>query len=288
MLVSLEHLPAGLAVVVQVGVFALGATVGSFLNVCIYRLPQRESIVTPRSHCYSCGAQLTFVDLIPILSFIILGRRCRHCGKPFGWQYFIVELGSALLFLAAVRLFGLGVQALCVVVAGSALVVIFFIDLAHYIIPDGAVAFILVTGVVVDVYLLCIGQQRFISYREVFGGREWLVLLPPSLVGIVAGAGAFYALASFFDKVFGKESMGGGDIKLAGGVGAWLGPGWAFVTFFLLAVVIGAIIGIIAWLVKWKKRREYIPFGPMLVVSALALILFRDAVTSFVLGLYVR
>jgi leader peptidase (prepilin peptidase)/N-methyltransferase len=288
-LVSLEQLPHALAIVVQVGVFALGAVVGSFLNVCIYRLPKAESIVAPRSYCYSCGTQLTFIDLIPILSFIFLGRRCRHCGKPFGWQYFIVELGTALLFLGTLRLFGVGLETLCVVTAGSALIVIFFIDLSHYIIPDGAVLILLVTGVIVDIYLLATDPNwGAVRLREVYAGRAWTVLLPRSLVGIVAGAGLFYGVAWLFDKVFGKESMGGGDIKLAGGVGAWLGPGYAFLAFFLLAVFVGALIGIVAWLMKRKKRREYIPFGPMLAVSALALILFRDQVTSFFLGFYTR
>lgn len=289
MLVSLEQLPHALAIVVQVGAFALGAVVGSFLNVCIYRLPKRESIVAPRSYCYSCGAQLTFIDLIPILSFILLGRRCRHCGKRFGWQYFVVELGTALLFLGTLRLFGVGLETLCVVTAGSALIVVFFIDLSHYIIPDGAVLILLVTGVIVDVYLLATDPNWTpVRIREAYAGRAWVVLLPRSLVGIVAGAGLFYGVAWAFDKVFGKESMGGGDIKLAGGVGAWLGPGYAFLAFFLLAVFVGAFIGIVAWLMKVKKRREYIPFGPMLAVSALALILFRDQVTGFFLGLYTR
>jgi len=267
----------------------LGSVVGSFLNVCIFRLPQKESIVFPGSHCYSCGQELGFVDLIPVFSYLFLRGRCRHCGKPFSAQYPLVEALTAALFALAVYYFwGQWLLATLVASAGSALIVVFFIDLKHLIIPDEVTAIVWVTGLVRDVYWLAVGKAGWgaIWFEESYLGGPVRVALPRSLVGTVVGAGLFYAVAWLFERVFRKESMGGGDIKLAGAVGAWLGPGYQFLSFFLLAVFVGAVIGVVLMALRKKGRREQIPFGPMMAASALALMLWGEPITAFVLRLY--
>ena len=143
--------------------FVFGAAVGSFLNVCAYRIPLGESIIWPGSRCPSCGQELRAWDLVPLLSQLVQGSRCRYCGKRFSWQYFIGELMSALLFLFAYLQFGAQGQwgaAACTIIAGAALIIIFFIDLEHYIIPDELVWIVLGVGFVWDLVRL-------------LGGADW-------------------------------------------------------------------------------------------------------------------
>jgi leader peptidase (prepilin peptidase)/N-methyltransferase len=284
--VEFGTLPPPLQTFALIAAIALGAVVGSFLNVCIYRLPRGESIVAPRSYCFSCGARLTFIDLIPLLSFLALRARCRHCGRRFSAQYFFIELASALLFLAAVRVFGVSLQTFCVMAAGAALIVTFMIDLHHYIILDSCVAIVLATGVLLDAYGLIAGDTSFITHQESYRNVELTVYLPRSIVGIVLGAGVFLAIGWVFNRVFGKPALGEGDARLAAGVGAWLGAGYAFFAWFLIAVLAGALIGVLAIALGLKRRREYIPFGPMLAASAIALMLWREPITAWVMSLY--
>ncbi len=278
-------LPIQGAVVVVACVF--GGVVGSFLNVCIFRLPQRESIVWPGSYCYSCGAELRFLDLIPVLSYLFLRGRCRHCGHRFSVQYPLVEALTAALFgLSAYLFWERWLEALLVVVAGSALLVILFIDLKHYIIPDELSAIVWLTGLVRDGLLLATGQWELIEFHEVYEQVPVAMALPRSLVGTVVGAGLFYGLMWLFDRLFRRETMGAGDIKLAGAVGAWLGPGYMFVAFFLIAVISGAVIGVGLRALRLKSQWAYIPFGPMMAGSALLLMLWGNQATAFVIRIY--
>jgi leader peptidase (prepilin peptidase)/N-methyltransferase len=277
--------PLQAAAVVVACVF--GAVVGSFLNVCIFRLPQRESIVWPGSYCYSCGAELRALDLVPILSYLFLRGRCRHCGHRFSAQYPFVEALTAALFGLAVYIFWEHwLEALLVIIAGSSLLVILFVDLKHYIIPDELSAIVWMTGLAHDALMLATGGWGLVQFREVFGGAEVTMALPRSLLGTVVGAGLFYGLMWLFDRLFGRETMGAGDIKLAGAVGAWFGPGYEFVAFFLIAVIAGALIGVILRALHLKGRWAYIPFGPMMAGSALVLMLWGDPVTAFVIRIY--
>jgi leader peptidase (prepilin peptidase)/N-methyltransferase len=284
--VEFAALPEPTKLFLQVMAFALGAVIGSFVNVCIYRLPRGESVVTPGSYCFSCGTGLTFLDLVPLLSFLVLRARCRHCGRRFSPQYFCIELATALVFLAAFRRFGVSLETFCVMAAGAALIVTFMIDLRHYIILDGCVAVVLATGVLLDVHGLIGGHSTFITHRETYGDMALTVYLPRSVVGIALGAGVFLAVGWFFNRVFGKLALGEGDTRLAAGVGAWLGAGYAFFAWFLMSVVVGAAIGVLAMALRLKKRREYIPFGPMLAASAIALMLWGDAITKWIMGWY--
>jgi len=214
------------------------------------------------------------------------GARCRHCGRRFSAQYFFVELSTALLFLAAVLRFGVSLQSFCIMAAGAALIVTFMIDLRHYIILDSCVAIVLATGVLLDAYRLIAGEATFITHQETYGGVHFTVYLPRSLVGIVVGAAAFVGIGWVFNRVFGKLALGEGDTRLAAAVGAWLGPGYAFFGWFLISVVVGAAIGVLAIALGIKKRREYIPFGPMLTGSAIAMMLWGEAITGWIMRFY--
>jgi leader peptidase (prepilin peptidase)/N-methyltransferase len=285
--------------------FAFGAVIGSFLNVCIYRLPMRQSVNRPSwSYCFSCGERLRFWDLIPLLSALALRFRCRHCGRRFSPQYFLVELLTACWFVAVMYTFGtqpvLGptdrslhlLSAVACMVAGAALLVALFIDLRHFLIPDEVIWVMGITGVVWDVGRLAWGASGWgpLMFNDALGTGSSMVYLPRSVVGMAVGAGFLYAVAWVFDRVFHKESMGFGDVKLAGAMGALLGPGYVFLSWFLWATFLGAILGIIT-IVVWKLRGERarmrpIPFGPMLAISGLAHLAWGPAVLGGVLHWY--
>jgi len=260
--------------------------VGSFLNVVIFRLPRRESLISPPSRCLSCGQRLGVVDLVPVLSYVALLGRCRHCGRRYSPRYMFVELATGLCALGAWHVFGPNLRALLGFVAVSCLIVIFFIDLDHFIIPDEAVAIIAGVGVVLDVMrMLERGGQAMVVFDERLSAAvHYTVLLPRSLVGAAVGAGLFVAIAFVAERLFRRPAMGWGDVKLAGAMGAILGPGFQFLTFFLLAVVTGAVVGVVCMLVGSCGRRDYLPFGPMLAASGVAMIYFGDVLTPAVMS----
>lgn len=266
-------------------VFMLGAALGSFANVVIYRLPLAESVVTPPSHCFSCGARLTVVDLVPVLSYLLLRGRCRHCGHRFSARYALVEMVCGSLAVGSLLLLGPTWQALATFVICYCLVIILFVDLDHMIIPDEFVGIIAVVGVAVDVAeLVRRGAPAAVSFSEWVGPTAFTVYLPRSLVGLVAGAGLLLLLGFVFEKALGKPSMGGGDVKLAGAMGAVLGPGYHFLAYFLLAVVAGAVIGVVLMTLRLRGRRDYIPFGPMLAAAGIAVLLFGDVIVPWVIA----
>jgi len=273
--------------ILTVFLFAFGAALGSFLNVVIYRLPRAESFVHPPSHCFSCGARLGVLDLFPVLSYVLLRGRCRHCGAGFSPRYAIVEAACGLLAVAVVNLWGLSLFALAVFVVCLCLIAVFFIDLDHMIIPDEFVAIIAVLGLAADAWRLATGRGNPVSFGDplTIGTPDVFraVYLPSSVVGLLVGAGLLFFVGWVFEKLMGKPSMGGGDIKLAGAMGIWLGPGYLFLSYFLLAVVAGAVVGVIAMALRARGRRDYIPFGPMLAASGIAVMLWGEAIGSWVL-----
>ena len=276
--------------------FVFGAVVGSFLNVVIYRLPRAESIVSPPSHCFSCGARLTVLDLFPVLSYLLLRGRCRHCGKRYSPRYALVEAACGLLAIGAVVRFGLTPFAAAIFVICLCLVAVFFIDLDYMIIPDEFVAAIAVLGLAINAYDIAVnGPLTIVSdavvrsgpavllYRERLGTADFSVYLPSGIVGLLVGAGLLLFLGWVFEKIMGKPSMGGGDVKLAGAMGTLLGPGYLFVSYFLLAVVSGAVIGVAVMALKLRGRRDYIPFGPMLAAAGIVVLLWGGSVAPWVL-----
>ncbi len=269
---------------------AFGAAVGSFLNVVIYRLPQRQSLIWPPSHCMSCGRRLRPIDLIPVLSYLLLRGRCRYCGKPFSPRYALVELACGLLAAGAVYSFGLTAYAAGVFVCLCALLVVMFVDIDHMIIPDEAVVVILIMGLVFDAYrVLTAGASELISFSERFGSPAELVYtvyLPRSIVGLLVGGGLFLFITWFFTSLMHKPVMGMGDVKLAAAMGAVLGPGYQFIVYFLLCILIGAAISVLLIALRIRSRQDYIPFGPMMAVAGIVMLLAGAQVTPYVLQFY--
>ncbi len=239
----------GLPIMVYALVGLLGLVLGSFFNVCIYRLPREESIVWPGSHCPRCGHALSAWENIPLVSFLLLKGSCRHCRQPIAYRYPLIELLTAFLMIALVRRFGISWPFLQGAVLAGALVVVTFIDWEHQIIPD-----------VVSIPGLLVGL-----------GCSWLTGNPgwkSSLIGLAVGGGLLYLLAAGYELLAKREGMGGGDIKLLAMIGAFLGWTGVLVTV-ILASLVGSLLGI-ALILFWKKGRTHaLPFGPFLALGAL-------------------
>lgn len=237
-------------------VFLFGAVIGSFLNVCIYRLPREKSVAWPASHCPACRQPIAVYDNIPILSYLILRGRCRRCHTLISIQYPLVEAANAIGYVAIFWLFGF--TGVACVYAGllSALIVITGTDLSHTMIPDAVTIPGIVIGLVCAVVILPIGMMD-------------------SLLGVALGGGLLWILAWASPYVFGKEGMGGGDIKLMAMVGAFIG--WQPV---LLAIMIGSFLGSVVGVgliaVGIMRRDQYIPFGPFLAAGSLLALLFHQ------------
>lgn len=259
--------------------FLYGTIVGSFLNVCIWRLPRDESIIRPGSHCPHCGKLLKVRDLVPLFSFLIQRCRCRYCGEPITWRYFGVELLTGIYFALVYYWFGprAGFPELWVAdfvvfaLFGAALIAIFFIDLEHWIIPDQLNLFGMAIGVARDfIGLATHTKEPFWIPIPGWGGR---IPIPQSIAGIFVCGGVFLVIAIVSYYIFKKEGVGGGDIKLAAAVGANLTIGEAMLSFFI-AVAIGTIIGVGLIIAEIKTRKDYVPFGPMMVAGAMLSIFF--------------
>jgi leader peptidase (prepilin peptidase)/N-methyltransferase len=241
---------------------ALGLCLGSFLNVCIYRIPIKKSIVFPPSSCPVCDEKIRFYDNIPLLSYILLRGKCRKCESAIPLHYPAVEALAGLLSVALFMRFGVSPPYFLYLLFTAALVTISFIDLHHKIIPD----VISLPGIVVG---LGISLFEFtpVSWAE-------------SLIGIVGGGGFLYLVAVLFEWLTGREGMGGGDVKLLAMIGAWMG--WKALPFIILiSSITGTVIGGAALVVARKGVRTRIPFGPFLGLGALIYFFFGSELVSW-------
>lgn len=243
--------------------FFLGAIIGSFLNVCIYRLPKRESILSPPSHCPHCGAPIRFYDNIPLVSYLVLRGKCRQCKAHISPRYPVVEATSGLLALALFLRYGPTITFVLLLAFTGALIVITFIDLDHQIIPDS----ISIPGIFVGV-----GASFFLSLST------WL----ESLFGILVGGGFLFVVAVGYKWITGREGMGGGDVKLLAMLGAWLG--WKAIPFILFSSsLIGVFVGVGIGLLQRTGFRSRIPFGPFLALSAIIYLFFGQELMNWYL-----
>jgi len=241
--------------------FILGLAIGSFLNVCIYRIPLKKSLVYPPSSCPQCGERIRFYDNIPIISYIVLLGRCRGCGKPISIGYPIVELIMGLLSLYLFVKYRLSHQYFLFLIFSASLIVISFIDLRHQIIPDSISLPGIVLGLLVSL---------------IFKDIKWY----DSLIGAIVGGGMLYIVAEGYFLLTGREGMGGGDIKLLAMIGAWMG--WkAIPKIILISSLTGIIIGGTALLLTQKGMKTKIPFGPFLVLGALVYLFFQQPIDVF-------
>ncbi|MDD5439906.1 MAG: prepilin peptidase [Candidatus Omnitrophica bacterium] len=247
----------------------LGLIVGSFLNVCIYRLPRSESLVRPRSHCPHCRHILAWYENIPVVSFVVLRGRCKKCRNKISWRYPVVELMTAGLLIVLFLAFGLTVKSAILFALFASLIVATFIDFERQEIPD----VITLPGIILGLVVVA-------AYPALLGKMRSEALLD-SLLGIVAGGGSLYAIGFLGEIVFKKEAMGGGDIKLLAMVGAFIGWKLVLVTFFL-APFFGSCAGIIA---KLREGKEIIPYGPYLSFAALISVLWGEKILGFLFPL---
>ena len=245
-------------------IFFMGAVVGSFLNVCIYRLPQELSVVAPRSFCPACKGPIRAYDNIPIISYLVLGGRCRNCRTRIPFRYPLAEALTGGIALALYYIFGFSPLFVALFAFSAALIVIIFIDLDHQIIPD----IISLPGIGIGVLLSLSGYS--ISIKD-------------SLIGILVGGGSLYIVAIVYQALMKREGMGGGDVKLLALIGAWLG--WKAVLFTLFfASFSGSIIGGGIMLAKKEGGKYAIPFGPFLALAALAYIFFGQKLIDWYLN----
>lgn len=243
----------------------LGALIGSFLNVCIYRLPLGKSIVRPGSHCPSCGKAIEFYDNIPVLSYLWLIGRCRACRERISIRYPFVEAVNAAGYLAILWTFGPTWTTVLYALLFSALLVVAGTDLTHKIIPNVVTLPGIVLGLLGAATVLPVGLLN-------------------ALLGVAVGGGILWALAWASPYLFGKEGMGGGDIKLLAMIGAFLGWKPALLTI-MIGSLTGSIIGISLIALRLMKRDEYIPFGPFLVLGALLSMFFAQPMLDWYQGL---
>ncbi|MDI7246022.1 MAG: prepilin peptidase [Bacillota bacterium] len=222
----------------------LGAQVGSFFGVCIHRLPGGESVVWPRSHCPKCKAMLGPAELVPVLSYILLRGRCRHCGERISLFYPAMEVGVGLIFLLIVMGRGATVGTFNYLVLASLVVVAAGIDLGHGVIPDRLTLPWMVVGVAAG----ALGGLREVAMR---------------MVGLFACGGLVFLIA-----LLSRGGMGGGDVKLMALVGSFLGP-WGGLASFMIACFIGAAVGIALMAAGLKRRKDEIPFGPFIAAGAI-------------------
>lgn len=243
--------------------FLFGAALGSFLNVCIWRLPRGESIIYPASHCPACGASIRARDNIPVVSYLLLRGRCHSCHARISLRYPAVELLTGITATFLLDHFGLSPTLAVYGLFAGALIVITFIDIDHQIIPD----VISLPGVVLGI---------------VFSAMGYGVPVVDSVIGAALGGGLLYLVAVGYHVWTGREGMGGGDIKLLAMIGAFLG--WRGVLVALiLGSFSGALIGVALILARGADSRLPIPFGPFLALGAVCALFFGDALIQWYL-----
>jgi leader peptidase (prepilin peptidase)/N-methyltransferase len=239
--------------------------IGSFLNVCIYRLPESRSIVSPPSSCPSCGKGIAFYDNIPVLSFIILRGKCRSCGAKISWRYPLVELMSGVLAALLIYKFGATVEFFFSYLFCASLIVVTFVDLKHWIILDE----ISLPGIVI-----------FFVYSFFNPRLPWKA----SLLGIVLGGGFLALIAVIYYLLTKTEGMGMGDVKLLAMIGAFLGVEGVIFTL-VVGSIVGSLVGLVMMLVSKGDTKMPVPFGPFLSLGAVADVFFGGMLFDLYFGL---
>lgn len=260
-------------------VFIFGAIVGSFLNVCIVRMPHEKSVITPRSHCVHCTKMIPWYDNIPFVSYLLLRGRCRFCGEKISLRYLIVELVTAITFLGFYRYFGMTVLLWPYLVMVSGFIVATFVDFEHRIIPDEVSIGGMLAGLVFSLFVPQLHDVAALGRPLILVHLHSLGL---SLLGVLVGGGSIYLMGMLGDFLFKKESMGGGDVKLLAMVGAFLGWKMAILAFFI-APFFGAVYGIVE---KIRTKDTAIAYGPFLVLGALVCLFWGDAIIDWIMSGY--
>lgn len=246
--------------------FAFGLCIGSFLNVCIHRVPESRSIVRPPSSCPNCKTPIRFYDNIPLVSYLLLGGKCRDCKTPISIRYPLVECLTGLCAVGVVLRFGFTLEALIFFVFIAFLITITFIDIDHRIIPD----VISLPGIVLF-FIASFGVPS-VTFKE-------------SVVGILIGGGSLYAVALAYLLIKKREGMGGGDIKLLAMIGALLG--WKGVLFTLfISSLVGTLTGLLVMMRQGGGMKLAIPYGPFLSIGAALYVFYGPAMVGWYIALH--
>ena len=245
--------------------FLVGLLIGSFLNVCIYRLPRKESVVWPASHCATCNRDLSWYENIPVASWVVLGGRCRTCRQPISMAYPLVELITAAVYAGAYAVYGWTPLLAVRLLFASAMIVLFVIDLRHRILPN----VITVPGIVL--------------------GLLFSLVFPPGIVssaaGVVIGGGVLLLIAEAYYRLRGVEGLGMGDVKMLAMIGAFLGWKLTLVTL-ILASLSGSLVGVALITTGRGGAQAALPFGTFLAVGALVAAVTGDALLAWYLSFY--
>ena len=247
-------------------VIILGGLWGSFANVCIYRLPLDKGVVSGRSYCPKCKKQITWKDNIPIISYLLLNGKCRKCKKPISSQYALVEFLSILFFTIIYFIYGITLTTLLLMILSLSFIIIFFIDLKHFIIPNEITFSMMALGFLksFDPNL----NSLFPNYIN-------------SLIGGLLGYGIIWSIIYFYKQVRKKEGMGLGDAKLLSAIGFWFG--WISIPFVIFLSSIIALLFVIPSLIKKsKKLSSQIPFGPYIIIGTLIYLIFESNIQSVI------
>jgi len=250
-----------MTVFIYLFLFVVGSAIGSFLNVCIWRMPKEESVVSPRSYCPKCKKGIYWYDNIPLFSYIALGGKCRFCKGGISFRYFLVELLTASLFVGFFLGFGLTAKFFAYTILGCGLIVATFVDFKHQIIPDE-----------ISLGGLAVGLMLSFILPQLHGTSSRIQGFLFSGIGALAGGLSIYLIGLLGKLVFRKEAMGGGDVKLMAMIGAFIG--WKLVLLvFFVAPFFGAVVGII---LKIKSKVELIPYGPYLSLATVICIFWGE------------
>tara|TARA_B100000809_G_C15108268_1_gene519588 strand:- start:233 stop:994 length:762 start_codon:yes stop_codon:yes gene_type:complete len=244
----------------------LGGLWGSFANVCIYRLPKDKGVVSDRSHCPKCKKKIIWYDNIPIISYLILNAKCRNCKSRISLQYPIVEMINILSFLIIYFLFGISLTTIFLMVLGLSFLIIFFIDLKYFIIPNSLTFSMMILGFIksFDPNL----DSIFPNYIN-------------SLIGGFFGYGIIFSIIFFYKQIRKKEGMGLGDAKLLAVIGFWFG--WISIPFVIFLSSIFALVFVAPDLIKKnKKMSSQIPFGPHIILATIFYLLFKNNLDSLI------
>jgi leader peptidase (prepilin peptidase)/N-methyltransferase len=257
--------------ILNFGFILIGLIIGSFLNVCIYRIPRHKSIINPsRSFCPNCLKPIKAFDNIPVLSYILLGGKCRNCKTRISWQYPFVELLTGILFLLLFLKFGLSVAFLRNIIFFALLIIATFTDFSHRVIPN----VISIPGIILGLVLNLGAELNSASPN-----------FKNAVLGALIGAGILWVFRQAGLIVKKQEMMGWGDIKLAGMIGAFLG-----IANGVLALFLGVFLGVVIWtiliLLKIKNRKEYIPFGAFLALGSVITVFFGSNIINWYLKLF--
>ena len=248
-------------------VVILGGLWGSFANVCIHRLPKGKGVVSGRSHCPKCKKEIVWQDNIPIISYLILKGKCRKCKRKISSQYPMVEMINILLFLIIYFLFGISLTTILLMILSLSFLIIFFIDLKHFIIPNSITFSMIALGFIksFDPNL----NSIFPNYIN-------------SLIGGLFGYGIIFSIIFFYKQIRKKEGMGLGDAKLLAVIGFWFG--WIAIPFVLFLSSIFALVSVIPDLIKKnKKMTSQIPFGPYIILATIFYLVFKNNFISIII-----